>query len=232
MSKSDRLSSEVRHLRLAECAMGLIWAAIIAVCLLNRDAFTLEGILNDTPQQPLLAALAILALFALKSLSVFLYSGFLYAASGVLFPLPAAIAVNLAGTAVMCSIPYWLGHKLGGRAVRYICQRFPEANTLRKLQSSNDFFFVMIVRLLDILPIDVVSAYMGAAGVAYRQYLPACLLGMLPPCILFPIMGMSLADRHSPQFFLVAGIQVAIILISCTAFHIYRKKHHERNDDE
>lgn len=232
MNKSERLSPETRRLRLAECAMGLIWIAIIAVCLLYRDSFTLDGILNGTPQQPLLAALVLLALFALKSLSVFLYSGFLYAASGVLFPLPAAIAVNLAGTAVMCTIPYWLGRKLGGRAVGYICKRFPKADALRELQNGNDFFFVMLVRLLDILPTDVVSAYMGATGVGYWKYLPACLLGLLPPCILFPVMGMSLADRHSPQFFLAAGIQVAIILISCTAFHIYRKKHHERNDDE
>lgn len=232
MNKSDRLSPESRRLRLVECAIGLIWIAIIAACLLNRDAFTLEGILSGTPGQPLLAALVLLALFALKSLSVFLYSGLLYAASGVLFSLPAAIAVNLAGTAVMCSIPYWLGYKLGHRTVEAICRRFPKAVALQELQNSNDFFFVMIVRLLDILPTDVVSAYMGASGIAYRKYLPACLVGLLPPCILFPIMGMSLADRHSPKFFLAAGIQLAIILISCTAFHIYRKKHQEKNDDK
>lgn len=60
------------------------------------------------------------ALFAVKSLSIFLYSGLLYAASGILFPLPVAIAVNIAGTAVMVSIPYWLGKRLGSQAVQYI----------------------------------------------------------------------------------------------------------------
>lgn len=148
-----------------------------------------------------------------------------YAASGVLFPLPVAIAVNLAGTAVMVSLPYWLGRKLGSQAVQYILRRWPKSAMLRELRDGSDFFFVLIVRLLGILSADVVSAYMGAVGVRYRDYLPACLLGFLTTCVLFPIMGMSLSDIRSPQFLTAAGIQLAEMLVSCIAFHFYRKKH-------
>ena len=173
----------------------MAWLAIIAVRLLHKDEFTLEGILSYTPRQPVLAAVMLWALFAVKSLSIFLYSGLLYAASGILFPLPVAIAVNIAGTAVMVSIPYWLGKKLGSQAVQYI------------------------------LSADVVSGYMGAVGVRYKEYLPACLLGLLSACTLFPIMGMSLSDIRSPQFLMAASIQLAEMLISCVTFHFYRRKH-------
>lgn len=148
-----------------------------------------------------------------------------YAASGILFPLPVAIAVNIAGTAVMVSIPYWLGKKLGSQAVQYILHRWPKSAMLHDLRGGSDFFFVLIVRLLGILSADVVSAYMGAVGVKYRAYLPACLLGFLPTCILFPIMGMSISDVRSPQFLTAAGIELAAMLLSCIAFHFYRKKH-------
>lgn len=181
--------------------------------------------MSYTPQQPILAAAVLWMLFAVKSLSIFLYSGLLYAASGILFPLPVAIAVNIAGTAVMVSIPYWLGKKLGSQAVQYILHRWPKSAMLRDLRSGSDFFFVLIVRLLGILSADVVSAYMGAIGVRYRDYLPACLLGFLSTCILFPIMGMSLSDIRSPQFLIAASIQLAEMLASCITFHFYRKKH-------
>lgn len=225
MCRSDNVQPENRRVRLARGALALVWLAIVGACVLKRDAFTLEGILSYTPRQPLLAALLLLALFAVKSLSVFLYSGFLFAASGILFPLPAAIAVNLAGAAVMVSLPYWLGKSLGTQAVQYILRRWPRAAMLHALHKDSNFFFVLIVRLLGILPADVVSAYMGAVGVRYREYLPACLLGFLPTCVLFPIMGMSISDVRSPQFLTAAGIGLAATLASCTAFYFYRKQH-------
>ena len=232
ISRKKESLSDVQRLRLAEIGMGLVWLIIIVVCLVHKDEFTLDGILNYTPSQPVLAALVLIGMFAVKSLSIFLYSGFMYVASGILFPLPIAIAVNIAGTAVMVSIPYWLGKKLGSRAVQYILGRYPKASMLHELRSGSDFFFVLIVRLLGVLSADVVSAYMGAVGVRYRDYLPACLLGFLPTCVLFPVMGMSLSDVRSPQFLTAAGIELAAMLLSCIIFHFYRKKAHTKSDKE
>ena len=207
MRRPSNASPESRRLRLAKCLLALVWLAIIAICLLHKDEFTLEGILNYTPRQPALAVPLLL-----------------YAAGGILFPLPVAIAVNVAGTAVMVSLPYWLGKKLGSQAVQYILRRWPKSAMLHDLRGGSDFFFVLIVRLLGVLSADVVSAYMGAVGVKYRDYLPACLLGFLPTCVLFPVMGMSLSDVRSPQFLTAAGIELAAMLLSCIIFHFYRKK--------
>lgn len=59
-----------------------------------------------TPSNSFLAALVLLVLFALKSLTVVIYAPLLYAASGLIFPLHAAIAINLLETIIMNSIPY------------------------------------------------------------------------------------------------------------------------------
>lgn len=132
MHKSSNTSPENRRIRIAKCLLALVWFTIIAVCLLHKDEFTLEGILSYTPQQPILAAAVLWMLFAVKSLSIFLYSGLLYAASGILFPLPVAIAVNIAGTAVMVSIPYWLGKSWAVKQCSIFCiaGRSPPCSTI------------------------------------------------------------------------------------------------------
>lgn len=78
MSKPQKKEglTDAQKLRRAEVVMGLVWAAIIVVCLVNKKDFTLESILNYTPSQPLLAALVMLVLFAVKSLSIFCTADF------------------------------------------------------------------------------------------------------------------------------------------------------------
>ena len=66
---------------------------------------TPEAIAASVSGNPWLAAAVLLAMFALKSVSVFFYAGILYAASGILFPLPIAVLVNLCGTAIMTTLP-------------------------------------------------------------------------------------------------------------------------------
>ena len=64
--------------------------------------------------------LVLLALFAVKSVTIVVYGALLYAASGILFPLPAALAVNLLGTIIMITIPYLIGSASGSEAIRRI----------------------------------------------------------------------------------------------------------------
>lgn len=204
--------------------LGLIWAGIIVVCFFRRDALSAEGIARDAPGNPWLAAIVILALFALKSLSIVVYSGILYAASGILFPFPAAVVLNLVGTVIMVSLPYGIGQKAGASAVEAIRARYPKAEAIHALRAKDDFLFSFLVRMVHI-PSDVASLYMGAVHVGYRKYLLGSLLGMLPHAIAYPIMGMSIRDRHSPQFLISLCVEIAYLLITSAACTFYRKKH-------
>ena len=78
---------------------------------------TLETVLNYTPDKPFLAALVMLGLFALKSILLVIYSGLLYAASGIVLPLPLAILVNIFGTFVMVAVHYVPAHRIGAARV-------------------------------------------------------------------------------------------------------------------
>ena len=111
-------SQQQKTLRTARnVVLGLIWVGIIVICFLHRKELSAEEIARYTPGNPWLAGIVMLALFALKSLSIVIYSGVLYAANGILFPLPVAILLNLIGTVIMVTLPYQIGRRTGASAV-------------------------------------------------------------------------------------------------------------------
>ena len=194
-----------KHLKTASHVLRfvlvLVWGAVILCCFLYRDDLSVEGILNYTPRNPWLAAVIMLLLFALKSLSIIIYSGILYTVNGILFSLPVAIMLNLLGTVIMLSIPYYVGKMTGASAAESIREKYPKAKAIYELRTKNDFFFSYVIRIVRI-PSDIASLYMGAIKVDYPKYLTGSLLGMLPHIITYPIMGMSVSNIRSPAFIL------------------------------
>ena len=207
---------------------ALVTAAAFIFCWAHRDAVTVDGILRVTPHNLLLAVLLLLALFAVKSLTIVVYCGILYAASGILFPLPLAITVNLVGTAVMALVPYLLGKKLGEAAKRRIEGAYASTSVIERLQTNNEFFFTFLLRAVSILPMDLVSIYLGAERTKLVPYVLGSVAGMVPSCVLFPILGMSIMDYKSPKFIIAASIELVLIGLSLAGFLLIRKLTSER----
>jgi len=212
------------HGRGVKIALACVWAGVLALCFWNRERFTVDGVLRYTPENPALAAAFLLVLFALKSLSVFVYSGILYLASGMVFPLPAAVLLNAAGTAVMVSLPYWLGRRLGEGLVDGLAAKYPKLEVLRGLHTDHELLLSFVTRTVNILPSDLLSLYMGAVGVGYGRYLAGSVAGMLFSIVFFPVMGASILDPASPQFVLSAAAQIAATVASLAACWLYRRK--------
>ena len=196
----------------------IIWGIIILIFLIKRKDITIDGILNYTPQSPILAAFMMIGLFALKSLSIVIYSGILYVIDGILFPLPVAILMNICGSIVMVTLPYVIGKKVGARAAVYVVEKYPKAKSLNKLRSENDFIFTFFVRIIGRLPSDIVSMYMGAVGVKYQKYLSGSILGMLPHMITFPVMGMNITNPRSREFIVSLCVEIIIMIGTTTAY--------------
>ena len=83
------------------------WAALVLFCIRNRDRITLDGILSLSPGNSFLAALMMLALFALKSVTIVVWGAMLYVASAMLFtmpvdrpPVPGLPSLELPGSSV------------------------------------------------------------------------------------------------------------------------------------
>lgn len=209
-------------LKAGKIVLVLIWAGIILICLVYRNSVSVDGILNYTPENPFLAAVVLLLLFALKSVSIVIYAGILYVVSGLIFPLPVAIPVNLCGSLIMLSLPYLIGKKTGTPVIKHIRTKYPKTEKLSELRKNNDVFFCFAARIMRI-PSDVVSLYMGAIEVDYRKYMLGSILGTIPHTITYPIIGMNVSDIRSPQFILAVCAEVVYFCVT-TALYIRYKK--------
>ena len=164
-----------------------------------RDRLTAEHIAAWSPRESGLAMVLLLALYAAKSLSVAFPLSALEAAGGLLFPLPAALAVNLLGAVTAQIIPFLLGRREQA-GLETLTARHPRLAALRPGDRPGRTVFLL--RLAGASPGDLVSLYLGAAGVPLRAYLTGGALGSLPRVAAATVVGSALWEIGSPRFWL------------------------------
>ena len=224
-----------RTLRIIRIAAALIWGAIIIFCIIHRDKFSIDGIVKITPEKIIPAVLVMMCFFALKSVSVFLYFGIIFAASGIIFPLHIAIPVNLIGTAVMCTIPFFIGRFLGSDMVNYIFEKYPRAEHLHERRKKNDFMLTLLFRLTGAMPSDLLGFYMGASGSKFGSYLVASILGFTVSSVTFPLMGDKIRDPKSPQFIISCSIEASVVILTSGGLiirHIIKNRQEKKKEEE
>lgn len=205
-----------------------VWAALLIYALIHRGDFTLDRILHYTPERPLLAFGVLMLFFALKSLTVFFYSGVIYIASGVLFPAPIAILVNFCGTVVMALIPYLLGRAFDLKSTNELREKHPKIKEFDHMRDANSFAFVVVLRCINIVNLDIGSLYCGAAKIAPVPFLLGTLLGKLTDIIMLSVMGESVETRNSAPFLIALAIDLSIAGIVT----LWSKKRNEKKETE
>ena len=227
--QKNETSKEPRALKLiGKIAVILFWIALVLLCLLCRDRITVEGLVELVPKNSVISVIVMLSLFAIKGVTVFLYGGILYAASGILFSLPVAILVNTAGTVLMTTIPFFIGKKAGTRMIDKLLKKNPKLGLLRDVQNKNEWVVSIFLRTVGILPADLVAMYLGASGMRFRPYLVGSLIGLFPSILCFSIMGMSIDDVGSPQFMISAVVEIGLMLLSLGLYFFWRRKNQKR----
>ena len=205
-------------------AVVVIVLVSAALFIVFRSHVTLDAILSFTPKNLYIAALVFLGLFALKSVTVVFYLKLLYVAVGVVFPLPAALAVNLLGTAVELTIPYVEGAVGGKKALGALLERRPKLKKVRDLRAKNNFEFSALLRAAGVLPADPLSIYMGASGMDYASCLFGGLVGMLPSLVITTVMGVSAENPGSPAFIISSALFVVTQAAAGAAFAAWGKQ--------
>ena len=210
------------------CALPLLLlAAGAAVLWPCRRLLTAEAIAQRSPGSAAAAALFLLALYAVKGLSVCFPLSALVAAGGLLFSYPAAMAVNLAGVAIVHTLPFLLGRR-SQEGLDALTARYPRLAVLRELRWGADGLLVFLLRLSGASPGDLVSLNMGAAGVPYPRYLAAGLAGAAPRVAATTFLGAALWDPWSERFWLSVGINAAVTVFSVALWRL--RGHHAPPD--
>ena len=195
----------------------LAWSAVAVIFYRTHGNLTAAQLLDFTPEDPLQAVLVMLGLFLLKSVDFMMHSGVLYTADGIMFPLPAALALNLLGAAIMVTPPYFLGRSLGRPVAQRLKEKYPKLANVEKLRLGNGFLTALLLRVTS-LPLTFASVYMGATDLPFRHYLTGSLVGLLPVIVSYSLMGAHAEKPASPAF--LSGVAL-IVVTTVTSLLIY-----------
>ena len=204
-----------------------IWAILILRVVVNRNKITADLIIHYTPSNLFLAAVVMLLLFALKTMSVFFYSGILYTVSGLIFPLPVAVLVNALGLVVMIAEGYLNGRFLGSDLVGTVSEKYPKIVPILKLEDKRPFLFTLLLRMMKIINFDMGSMYMGATKAAFVPYATASFLTVVPELVLFAVVGKGISDLSAGNV-IGAGLVYAAITIASMLLIGWLAKHPEK----
>lgn len=190
---------------------------------------TAEDIFNYVPGNYMLAAITIIGLFFIKSLSVVLPLMALYISSGMIFSPLIGILVNLAGLWVSLSVPYVLGRFCGKDLLDRLLLKYKNIDKLRTMKAKNEWFLSYILRMIGILPGDIVSMSLGAMNINYRKYIFGSIIGLFPRMVAATCLGSTITEPNSPAFIFSCTITVVFTLGSIFLHQRFLKKEEERN---
>ena len=208
-----------------------VWAVLIVLLFRSVGSLSLSDPLAYRPEKPILAALAMLLLFALKSMDAVIHCGILFAATGLFLPLPIAFVVNLMGILLMAVIPYTVGQQLGAEAADALRKKNARLREAESFQSRHAVLVSALLRTIG-LPTNITGIYLGAMQFEFRPYLEGSVLGMLPILIFFTLIGTSADDVHSPLFIGSVIGQIMLTIASALVYIVLRKRDRHEADDK
>ena len=222
MSTADTRKAKI-VLNIVRAALLILIAAGAVWYFVRGNSFSVEAVLSFTPENYPLAVGFMLLLYVVKTLLVFPPIMVLQIAVGLYVPTPAAILVNIAGVALELSLGYAMGRIIGFDANEKLFRKHPKLLGIIS-GTKNRWFISYILRALNMLPIDLVSMYLGTSDYPFGVYISGSLTGMLFGVLAATFIGMSLTDPTSPTFILACVLSLTLSGLSCLVYYILSKK--------
>lgn len=192
----------------------------IIIFLAYGQDITVDDMISYTPENRIIASIFILLMFFIKSLTIIFPVAIIYIVAGMMFPTFLAILINIIGIGIGFSYSYWVGKTSASNSKDKLMIKYPKLTQLDSLMKNNEWFITFIVRMVGIIPIDVVSIFMGSAEISFTKYLSASVLGTLPILLATTFIGSTIADPTSSEFILSLLLRVVISVFSS---FIYKK---------
>lgn len=196
----------------------LLLPAALTLLLAGAAGWSLRGmsareLLAYAPENLWLAALMLIGCYPLKALSVFFPIAVLYLAAGLLFPLPAALLVTLAGSAAGYSLPWLIGRTAGGGLAGRMAARFPKLAPALALKDRSPVFFSYLLRVVGVIPFDLGSLLLGACGAPFLRGLLGSWMGLLPGILTNLLLAEQLDKGINTAYLILMAVLTALSLL-------------------
>lgn len=198
--------------------------------LLDQYHITAEEILSWQPENLALAGVILMVGYAVKSTLVFVPIMLLQILAGHIYGRETAVFVNLLGLAVVMSVPYGIGKKLGAEKMEQLLRKYPKVQSILKVQEDNEMALCFMLRACAVPPADIVTMYLGATGMKFSANVIGGVLGCFPGMVLTTILGSSIRDPESPAFWQALTLNALWIILSGLGFWLLRKRPAAKKD--
>ncbi len=217
-------------LDIARCLPLVMIVAFAVIYFVFRDDITADAIKDFAPENESLAVLFMMLIGAAKGISVFCPFILIELIGALIFKdKVVAILVNTAAIAATFTSAYLVGRCSGSVMVDKLREKYPKFNDFYSLIKRNGTFSVFALRIIGVLPMDVVSMYFGASKISYPKYIVMSLLGAAPDLILETIIGAELKNYRSPVFWIAVACRLAFTAVTLLVYRVWIKKNKTKN---
>jgi uncharacterized membrane protein YdjX (TVP38/TMEM64 family) len=167
--------------------------------------------------------LAYAALYVVSSPVPFLAT-VLSATGGFIFGPLWGTVYAIALATVSSLIPFSLARRMGRDWVESKLRGKKLGQIYQQASGSNSFVFIMIMRLLPVLPWEVQNYAAGLTDVSVPTFVSATLLGIIPGVFVNAFLGASATDLNSWQFRTALALYGAMMLVSVTVIAVRKRR--------
>lgn len=168
---------------------------------------TAEGLRNYIASFGIFGPMVYMAMFSvIPSGSVIAIAG------GMAFGMFWGTLYTIIGAGIGATVAFYLSRLLGRgiieRLIKGKVQKFDEGI------EKGGFLLILILRLIPIIPFNVISYGAGLTRIRYTDYILSTMIGIVPGVLVFTNLGDKALYVRSPEFCLAIGILILMIIAS------------------
>lgn len=173
------------------------------------------------------APLAYAALYVISAPVPFL-APVLSATGGLLFGLVWGTLLVLVIATFSAFVPFYMARRLGREWVESKLEGKKLDEIYQQSRGSGGFTFIMLMRLIPVLPWEVQNYVAGLTQVSPLTFIAGTMIGIIPGSFSLVFLGDTITDPTSWQFFAAVALKIVTALIPVAALYVRRQRNREK----
>ncbi|ANE35323.1 putative membrane protein, YdjX family (SNARE domain) [Campylobacter iguaniorum] len=138
---------------------------------------------------------------------------------GMVFGLEIGVILTSIGVGINASLMYFLSKFIGYEFI----QNHLSKKHLKMLETNNEFFTILFLRLIPVIPYNLINLAAGFLGYKFSSFLAGTLLGKLPGIIIFLNLGVGVTKAGSSEFYVALACLVCLMIFALALKYFYEK---------
>jgi uncharacterized membrane protein YdjX (TVP38/TMEM64 family) len=169
-------------------------------------------------------AIAVFVLAYLLSSPIPFLAPILAATGGLLFGAALGTVLATLIAAATSLVPFTIARRLGREWVEAKIKDSRIESFYRRLDSGSGFNFVLLLRLVPVMPWELQNYVAGVTRVTLPTYMLATLLGSIPLTVCLALLGAAFKNPSSWQFVGTVALTAVVLVVPILVFFLRSKK--------